>query len=83
MPRARAEPLHGFRNCALTNVALLKPGEAVDSPRVVRTVGPNVMASVYYFRSSSGRPSTGTAWWGRPRPWSSRSVSSGGKACRS
>jgi alkanesulfonate monooxygenase SsuD/methylene tetrahydromethanopterin reductase-like flavin-dependent oxidoreductase (luciferase family) len=41
--------LDGFRNCALTNVALLEPGEAVDSPRVVRTVGPNVMASVYYF----------------------------------
>jgi alkanesulfonate monooxygenase SsuD/methylene tetrahydromethanopterin reductase-like flavin-dependent oxidoreductase (luciferase family) len=38
-----------FKNCALTNVALLEPGEAVDSPRVVRTVGPNVMASVYYF----------------------------------
>jgi 5,10-methylenetetrahydromethanopterin reductase len=41
--------LDGFRNCALTNVALLEPGEAVDSPRMVRTVGPNVMASVYYF----------------------------------
>ena len=41
--------LEGFRNCALTNVALLEPGEAVASPRVVRTVGPNVMASVYYF----------------------------------
>ena len=39
--------LDGFRNCALTNVALLEPGEPVDSPRVVRTVGPNVMASVY------------------------------------
>src|SRR5439155_24481589 len=39
--------LDGFRNCALTNVALLEPGVPVDSPRVVRTVGPNVMASVY------------------------------------
>src|SRR5215510_12666924 len=39
----------GFLNCALTNVALLEPGEPVDSPRVVRTIGPNVMASVYYF----------------------------------
>ena len=38
-----------FKNCALTNVALLEKGEAIDSPRVVRTVGPNVMASVYYF----------------------------------
>ena len=37
--------LDGFRNCALTNVALLEPGEPVDSPRVVRTVGPNVMAA--------------------------------------
>ena len=41
--------LDGFLNCALTNVALLEPGEAVDSERVVRTIGPNVMASVYYF----------------------------------
>ena len=41
--------LEGFRNCALTNVALLEPGEAVDSERVIRTIGPNVMASVYYF----------------------------------
>jgi 5,10-methylenetetrahydromethanopterin reductase len=41
--------LEGFRNCALTNVALLDPGERVDSERVIRTVGPNVMASVYYF----------------------------------
>jgi alkanesulfonate monooxygenase SsuD/methylene tetrahydromethanopterin reductase-like flavin-dependent oxidoreductase (luciferase family) len=41
--------LDGFRNCALTNVVLLEPGEPVDSPRVVRAVGPNVMASVYYF----------------------------------
>lgn len=41
--------LDGFRNCALTNIGLLDPGEAVDSERVIRTVGPNVMASVYYF----------------------------------
>ncbi|HEV8530524.1 MAG TPA: LLM class flavin-dependent oxidoreductase [Methylomirabilota bacterium] len=41
--------LEGFRNCALTNIALLDPGEAVDSERVIRTIGPNVMASVYYF----------------------------------
>src|SRR5687768_1367939 len=41
--------LHDFRNCALTNIVLLEPGEAVDSERVVQTIGPNVMASVYYF----------------------------------
>ena len=41
--------LTSFRTCALTNVALLEPGERIDSERVVRTVGPNVMASVYYF----------------------------------
>jgi alkanesulfonate monooxygenase SsuD/methylene tetrahydromethanopterin reductase-like flavin-dependent oxidoreductase (luciferase family) len=47
---ARAgRPLDGFRNCALTNIALLEPGEPADSERVIRTVGPNVMASVYYF----------------------------------
>jgi alkanesulfonate monooxygenase SsuD/methylene tetrahydromethanopterin reductase-like flavin-dependent oxidoreductase (luciferase family) len=38
-----------FRNCALTNVALLQPGEAADSDRIKAAVGPNVMASVYYF----------------------------------
>lgn len=41
--------LDGFRNCALTNVVLLDPGEAVDSERVIRTLGPNIMASAYYF----------------------------------
>ena len=41
--------LAGFRNATLTNVVLLEPGEAVDSDRIKRTVGPNVMASVYYF----------------------------------
>jgi alkanesulfonate monooxygenase SsuD/methylene tetrahydromethanopterin reductase-like flavin-dependent oxidoreductase (luciferase family) len=41
--------LGGFRNCALTNVVILEPGEAVDADRVKATVGPNVMASVYYF----------------------------------
>jgi len=41
--------LDGFRNCALTNVALLEPGEPVDSPRVVRTVGPTSWPAVYYF----------------------------------
>lgn len=39
----------GFVNCALTNVALLEPGEVADSDRVKEIVGPNVMASVYYF----------------------------------
>jgi alkanesulfonate monooxygenase SsuD/methylene tetrahydromethanopterin reductase-like flavin-dependent oxidoreductase (luciferase family) len=41
--------LEGFRTCALTNVVLLEPGEALDSPRVIETIGPNIMASVYYF----------------------------------
>ena len=41
--------LEGFRTCALTNLVLLEPGEAVDSERVIRLIGPNVMASVYYF----------------------------------
>lgn len=41
--------LDGFRNCALTNIVLLDPGEAVDSERVIRTAGPNIMASAYYF----------------------------------
>lgn len=41
--------LNGFHTCALTSVALLQPGEAVDSDRVKAMIGPNVMASVYYF----------------------------------
>ena len=41
--------LEDFHTAALTNVVLLDPGEPVDSERVIRTVGPNVMASVYYF----------------------------------
>jgi hypothetical protein len=41
--------LAGFRNCALTNLALLEPGEAADCDRIKAAIGPNVMASVYYF----------------------------------
>jgi alkanesulfonate monooxygenase SsuD/methylene tetrahydromethanopterin reductase-like flavin-dependent oxidoreductase (luciferase family) len=41
--------LDDFHTAALTNVVLLEPGERADSERVIRTVGPNVMASVYYF----------------------------------
>jgi 5,10-methylenetetrahydromethanopterin reductase len=41
--------LLGYHTCALTNLALLQPGEAVDSDRIKAMVGPNVMASVYYF----------------------------------
>lgn len=39
----------GFRNCALTNIALLQKHEAADSDRIKQAIGPNVMASVYYF----------------------------------
>jgi 5,10-methylenetetrahydromethanopterin reductase len=41
--------MDGFRNATLTNVALLYPGERADSDRVKQAIGPNVMASVYYF----------------------------------
>jgi 5,10-methylenetetrahydromethanopterin reductase len=39
----------GFRNAALTSVAVLQPGEAVDSDRIKAALGPNVLASVGYF----------------------------------
>ena len=39
----------GFLNATLTNLVLLQPGEAVNSDRIKHAVGPNVMASVYYF----------------------------------
>jgi alkanesulfonate monooxygenase SsuD/methylene tetrahydromethanopterin reductase-like flavin-dependent oxidoreductase (luciferase family) len=38
-----------FHLAALTNIMLLEPGEPANSERVVRAIGPNVMASVYYF----------------------------------
>lgn len=38
-----------FRNAALINIAMLEPGEAVNSDRIIQAIGPNVMASVYYF----------------------------------
>ncbi len=41
--------LSGFWTTTLTNVVVLEPGEKADSDRVKRTVGANVMASVYYF----------------------------------
>ncbi len=41
--------LDGFLNCALTNIALLEPGESAASDRVKQLIGPNVMASIYYF----------------------------------
>jgi 5,10-methylenetetrahydromethanopterin reductase len=41
--------LTGFTNCTLSSVAVLEPGEAIDSDRIKATIGPNVMASVYYF----------------------------------
>jgi alkanesulfonate monooxygenase SsuD/methylene tetrahydromethanopterin reductase-like flavin-dependent oxidoreductase (luciferase family) len=47
--RRAGRRLDDFHTCALTNVVLLDPGEPADSERVIRTVGPNVMASVYYF----------------------------------
>jgi alkanesulfonate monooxygenase SsuD/methylene tetrahydromethanopterin reductase-like flavin-dependent oxidoreductase (luciferase family) len=38
-----------FHTCSLTNIAVLEPGEAIDSDRIKAALGPNVMASVYYF----------------------------------
>ncbi len=41
--------MSGYRTCALVNVVLLQQGERADSDRVKAMIGPNVMASVYYF----------------------------------
>jgi len=47
---ARAnKTLTGFRNASLSSVFVLEPGERADSDRVKAAIGPNVMASVYYF----------------------------------
>jgi alkanesulfonate monooxygenase SsuD/methylene tetrahydromethanopterin reductase-like flavin-dependent oxidoreductase (luciferase family) len=40
--------LDRFYTCALTPVAVLEPGEALNSERVVREYGPAIMASVHY-----------------------------------
>ena len=40
--------LDDFYTTALTNVMVLEPGEALDSERVVKTVGPAAMGSVHY-----------------------------------
>ena len=41
--------MDGFRNASLSSVFVLEKNEAVDSDRVKAAIGPNVMASVYYF----------------------------------
>ena len=47
---ARAAEAAGFESLwGGEHVVLLEPGEAVDAPRVIEAIGPNVMASVYYF----------------------------------
>ncbi len=47
---ARAnKTLDGFRNASLSSVFVLENGERADSDRVKAAIGPNVMASVYYF----------------------------------
>lgn len=45
--------LNGFRNAALVNIAMLEPGEEANSERILKAIGPNVMASVYYFYNFS------------------------------
>jgi 5,10-methylenetetrahydromethanopterin reductase len=45
----RGRDMSGFGNATLTNVVILQPGESADSNRIKRTIGANVMASVYYF----------------------------------
>jgi 5,10-methylenetetrahydromethanopterin reductase len=45
----RGRDLADFHTCTLTSLALLEPGETADSDRIKASVGPNVMASVYYF----------------------------------
>ncbi|MSP29301.1 MAG: LLM class flavin-dependent oxidoreductase [Acetobacteraceae bacterium] len=41
--------MDGYLNASLSSVAVLEKGEAVDSDRIKALIGPNVMASVYYF----------------------------------
>ena len=41
--------MDGFRNASLSSVFVLENNERADSDRVKAAIGPNVMASVYYF----------------------------------
>ena len=41
--------LDGFRNASLSSVFVLENGEPANSDRVKAAIGPNVMASVYFF----------------------------------
>ena len=41
--------MDGFLNASLSSVFVLEKNEPVDSDRVKAAIGPNVMASVYYF----------------------------------
>ncbi len=52
-----------FHNCALVNIAMLEPGEPPNSERVIAQVGPNVMATVYYFYNEIQEKG------GEPPPW--------------
>jgi 5,10-methylenetetrahydromethanopterin reductase len=49
--------LTGFHSAALTSVAVLQPGEPIDSDRIKQALGPNVMASVgsFYDDVTKGR----------------------------
>ena len=48
----RNRSLDGFRDASLSSVFVLEKGEAADSDRVKAAIGPNVMASVYYFHDT-------------------------------
>ncbi len=43
------ERLADFRSCALANIVIVDPGEPLTSDRIIEQIGPNVMATVYYF----------------------------------
>jgi 5,10-methylenetetrahydromethanopterin reductase len=58
--------LAGFHTAALTSVAVLQPGEAVDSDRIKAALGPNAMASVGYFYDDVQRGTHRSA--GVPQP---------------
>ncbi len=58
--------LDGFYTTALCTLAILEPGEAVNSERVVKQYGPSIMASVHYMYEKLHKFGAEPPPWVRP-----------------
>lgn len=58
--------LDGFYTTALATLAILEPGEPVNSDRVIREYGPSIMASVHYMYEKLHKTGGEPPAWVRP-----------------